>query len=134
LLRAFERFGTALHRHGLRTGDARSFLPPPLQKLVPENEKPEKLTYEGLRKMIQGFLDDLTTANATLAKVKDEKVKRRLKVGLLEMDLFGVGKPVSASMVLAGLDEKRQKQAEKLVILRPRRRVVAARLPAFPLC
>src|SRR6266436_1206932 len=39
LLRAFERFGTALHRHGLRTGDAKSFLPHQLQEAVAEDPK-----------------------------------------------------------------------------------------------
>jgi len=115
-LRAFERFGAALHRHGLRTGDAKSFLPHHLQEAVAEDPKPEKMTYEGLRKLLQGFLDDLAAADATLAKVKDEKVKLPLQVGRIKMDLFGTGKPVSAAMVLAGLDEKRQKQAEELVI------------------
>jgi len=116
LLRAFERCGTALHRHGLRTGDARSFLPHHLQEVVAEDPKPQKLTYDGLRKILQGFLDDLAAVDATLAKVKDEKVKLPLAVGLIKMDLFGRGKPLSASMVLAGLHEEAQKRAEKLVI------------------
>src|SRR5688500_7597108 len=38
-LRAFERFGAELHRHGLRTGDARAFLSGPLQELVPETSR-----------------------------------------------------------------------------------------------
>src|SRR5207237_816278 len=62
-----------------------------------------------------GFLDDLATADATLAKVKDEKVKLPLAVGKIKVDLFGRGKPLSAIEALTGLDEER-KQAEKLVI------------------
>jgi len=115
-LRAFERFGAALHRHGLRTGDAKSFLPHHLQESVAENPRPQKITYEGFRKIQQGFLDDLATAEATLAKVKDPKVKLPLQVARIKMDLFGLGKPVSAAMVLAGVDEKAQKRAEELVI------------------
>src|SRR5207302_1762737 len=68
----FEKLGTGLYRHGLRTSSNFPFMPRPLRDFFPENPKPEKVTYPAVRKLLQGFLADLARAEATLARVKDE--------------------------------------------------------------
>jgi hypothetical protein len=113
----FENLGRGLYKHGLRTGTARSFVPPPLAKVFPENPKPEKINYADLRKLVQAFVDDMNKADATFAKVKDEKVKLPIQVGRVQLDLFGSGAPVSAAGLLTALGlVEESKAADALLI------------------
>jgi hypothetical protein len=109
-LRAFERCGATLYKHGLRT--ERAFAAPlglfgfgETGELLPQNPKPETLTYEGSREIVKAWVTDLNQAEATLAEVKDDKVKLPLHVGLIKIDLFGQGKPVNAAELLRRFDD-----------------------------
>jgi hypothetical protein len=114
---SFEKLGTGLYRHGLRTRSSFPFLPRPLRDYFPENPNPEKATYPAIRKLLEGFLADLATAEATLARVKDEKVKLPLHVGKIKIDLFGTGKGMSAAILLGRLELAEQsKQAETFLV------------------
>jgi hypothetical protein len=77
------------------------------------------LTYTAARQLLQTFTEDLAKAEATLAEVKDPAVKLPLHVGLIKIDPFGQGKPISAAFLLGrveGLPPAASKQAETLVI------------------
>lgn len=89
-VRAVEHLGQSLHRYGLRSERARNI--PFLRLPVPHNPKPEVFTYSNARKILQDFIDDLTKAERTLAKLKDDKVKLPLRLGLIRLDLVGDGK------------------------------------------
>ncbi|HEY8504086.1 MAG TPA: hypothetical protein VIL46_05850, partial [Gemmataceae bacterium] len=60
---------------------------------LPQNPKPEKLTYAGSREILKRFLNDLRAAEATLAAVRAEDVKLPLRVGAVHLDIDGDGKP-----------------------------------------
>src|SRR5206468_184552 len=117
-LQTFEHLGAGLYKYGLRT--EKSFLrpPPQVKEFLPQNPNPEKLTYAAARQLVQTFVDDLAKAEATLAEVKDPAVKLPLHVGLIKIDPFGQGKPISAAFLferVEGLPVTSQ-QADKLVI------------------
>jgi hypothetical protein len=118
-LRAFEHLGASLHRYGLRT---EGFLrvAPEVKEVFPQNPRPEKLSYEAARGIVQTWVDDMNRAEATLAEIKDPDVKLPLHVGLIRIDPFGQNKPVSAARALTrpgtGLPKEAQDQAEKIVI------------------
>ena len=67
-LQTFEHLGGNLHKYGLRTEKA--FLRPPasVKEFLPQNLKPETLTYVALRQVVQAFVDDVVKAEATLAE------------------------------------------------------------------
>jgi hypothetical protein len=112
----FERLGAALYKHGLKTSSTFEVIPA-IRRHIPENPKPEKLSYTGARKIVQAWVEDLGRAGATLDRIKDDKVKLPLHVGRIQLDLFGVGKPVSAAMILGATGAADQRKvAEGLVI------------------
>lgn len=96
----FENLGRGLYKNGLRT-TVGPFTLMSLAHLIPENPKPEKIGYADLRKLVQGFVDDMNKADATFAKVKHEKVKLPVYVGRVKLDLSGRGKPISAAGLFA---------------------------------
>jgi hypothetical protein len=101
---SFEHAGAALYKYGLRTEKAFLRPPPQIKELLPQNPKPETLTYAAARKIVQTWVDDLVRAEATLAAIKDDDVKLPLHVGLIKIDLLGLGKPLNAAILLGRLD------------------------------
>jgi hypothetical protein len=75
-----------------------------MRELLPQNPEPKELAYADVRKILQTFLDDLAKVDATLAKVVDPNVKLPLHVGLIKVDLFGLGKPINAAFVLGQIE------------------------------
>jgi len=117
-LQTFEHLGGGLHKYGLRTEKAFLQPPPQVREFLPQNPNPEKLTYAAARQLVQSFVADLATVEATLAEVKDPAVKLPLHVGLIKIDPFGQGKPISAAFLfkrVEGLSVMTQ-QAKELVI------------------
>ncbi|MFO0841483.1 MAG: hypothetical protein U0797_03650 [Gemmataceae bacterium] len=111
----FERLGTSLYKHGLKTTSAFGVLPA-LRGHFPENPKPERLTHDAARQFLQTWVADLDRAGVTLDGIKDEKVKLPLPLGRIKIDLLGVGKPVSAALLLGATDAQAGKLAEAFVI------------------
>lgn len=117
-LQTFEHLGGGLYKYGLRTEKAFLRPPPQVKEFLPQNPNPEKLTYAAARQLVQTFVDDLVRAEATLAEVKDPAVKLPLHVGLIKIDPFGQGKPISAAFLferIEGLPVTSQ-QAKEFVI------------------
>src|SRR5436853_3556730 len=98
-LQTFEHLGGSLYKYGLRTEKAFLRPPPQVKEFLPQNPNPVMLTYAAARQLVQTFVDDLVRAEATLAGVKDPAVKLPLHVGLLKIDPFGQGKPISAAFL-----------------------------------
>lgn len=88
-LRGVERFAQSLHRYGLRT-DAPEV--PFLRLSIPANKNPEPITYKKFRSVFEKLIADLNQAEKTLAQVKDEDVKLKLRIGLFRLDLDGNGR------------------------------------------
>src|SRR5439155_11065312 len=103
-LQTFEHLGGSLYKYGLRTEKAFVRHPPQAKEFLPQNPNPETLTYTGARQLVQTFIDDLAKAEATLAEVKDPAVKLTLHVGLIKIDPFGQGKPISAAFLLGRVE------------------------------
>jgi hypothetical protein len=98
-LQTFEHLGGGLYKYGLRTEKAFLRPSPQVKEFLPQNTKPEMLTYTAARQLVQTFTDDLAKAEATLAQVKDPAVKLPLHVGLINIDPFGQGKPITAAFL-----------------------------------
>lgn len=89
--RAVETLGQGLHRYGLRAPSSSAL--PILRLPVPENPKPEPLTYEKLRAVYAGFLADLTAAEAVLASVPEgAAIRLPLDLNAVRLDLDGDGR------------------------------------------
>jgi hypothetical protein len=91
-IRAVEHLGQTLHRYGLRTERGRQLGLPFLRLPIPNNPKPETLSYAALRKIFQEMNSDLKKAEATLDEIRDDKVKLPLRIGLVRLDMTGDGK------------------------------------------
>lgn len=117
-LQTFEHLGGGLHKYGLRTEKAFLQPPPQVKEFLPQNPKPEMLTYAAARQMVQTFVADLARAEATLGEVKDPAVKLPLHVGLIKIDPFGQGKPINAAFLLERIEgmPATSQQAQELVI------------------
>jgi hypothetical protein len=90
-LRAVERLVQSLHRYGMRDNILSGMLP--VARLpVPPNAAPEPIRYSDLRTVMQTWIDDLSRAEATLAKLDDKEVKLPLHFGLIRLDLNADGK------------------------------------------
>jgi hypothetical protein len=86
---AIESLGQSQYRFGLLGNRRRAI---PFMRLpIPENEKPEQISYELARSMIQDFISGLGKAEKTLAGIKSSGLKLPLKIGQIRLDLDGDG-------------------------------------------
>jgi hypothetical protein len=86
---AVEGLAQAFYRHGLEA--PRTLSLPILRLPVPPNPKPEPLTYESFRDILQRFANDLAAAEGTLAEVGQTDVKLPLDLVRVHLDLNGDG-------------------------------------------
>lgn len=105
---AVEGLGHDHYRYGLLADRRRqiTFMRLP----VPENPKPDKLSYEAARQIIQNYVTRLMAAEKTLAAVKPTGVKLPLQIGQVRLDLDGNGKATdeeSLWQVLVNLQGRR---------------------------
>ena len=80
----------SFHRYGVR--DVGGGMVPFLRLPVPANPDPDPIRYEDLRGIFTAWLEDMSRAEATLAKVDDPDVTLPLHFGLIRLDLDGDGK------------------------------------------
>lgn len=93
-LRAIEHLGQGFYRYGLRNeyNDPTGIAGVPLLRLpVPPNPKPERATYEGIRAVLQTFIEDLASAEQALAAIGEGPIDLPLNLGLIRLDLDGDG-------------------------------------------
>jgi hypothetical protein len=89
LIRAIERSTQQTMRFGIRT-DAFPMMPGG-RLPIPENPKPEQVTYAKLRQVGLDLVKDLDAVAETLGQIKDANVKLPLRVGLIQLDVDGDG-------------------------------------------
>jgi hypothetical protein len=88
-LRAVENLGKALHEYGAVSEMAAE---PFLRLPVPKNQKPSAISYKSLGRVLDAFAADLGRAEATLADIKDDNVKLRLRLAQITFDFSGTGR------------------------------------------
>lgn len=88
-LQSVEGLAQSHYRYGLLQNRFRQM--PFIRLPVPLNAEPETISYEAARQILQDFIDDLSDAQATLAKVETDKVKLPLHFGRIRLDLDGDG-------------------------------------------
>jgi hypothetical protein len=88
-IRAVEHLSQGLYRYGLQP--PKSFLIPVVRLPVPENPNPQPITFQDFRGLLQAFVSDLGSAEATLALVKSDKVKLVLDLDKIHYDVRGDG-------------------------------------------
>jgi len=89
-VRSVEGLAQSLYRHGFMRQFAN--LGGPLGIEVPVNPDPQRLSYDGARKIVQSFVSNLSKTESTLAKIESADVKLPLHFGLIRLDLDGDGK------------------------------------------
>lgn len=91
-LQSIERLGQGLHKYGALGGESRVARVMPLVRLpVPENPRPEPISYAEFRGLLERLVVDLQQAEATLAGVNDPAVKLPLHFALVRLDLNADG-------------------------------------------
>lgn len=87
-MRAVENFGKALYEYG---AVSRNTSQPFLRLPVPLNDKPSTISYRALGRVLDLFAADLDRAQRTLAEIKDDNVKLRLRLSPITFDFAGTG-------------------------------------------
>lgn len=96
-IRAVERLGQSLHRHGgLADAERHARVIPLLRLPVPPNPTPAETNYADVRGMLKAFIADLAAAEKTLSAIRDEDVSLPLRFGFVRLDLDGDGKASEA--------------------------------------
>jgi hypothetical protein len=88
-IRAVEHLSQGLYRYGLQP--PKSFLIPVVRLPVPENPNPQPVTFQDFRDLLETFVSDLRSAEATLALVKSENVRFVLDLDKVHYDVRGDG-------------------------------------------
>jgi hypothetical protein len=104
-VRAVENLGKALHEYGAVSEKATQ---PFLRLPVPKNHKPSAVSYKALGRVLDAFAADLGRAEATLADIKDNEVKLRLRLAEITFDFTGTGNDHTTLLeLLTGLSRVR---------------------------
>lgn len=96
-IRAVDNLGKALFEYGAISENATE---PFLRLPVPKNAQPSTISYKSLGRILDAFATDLGRAEATLAGIRDDKVKLRLKLAEIRFDFTGTGKQRTTLMEL----------------------------------
>lgn len=88
--RAIERYAQSQYKYGLRPPKNSQI--PFLRFPVPENPKPETLTYEAQRDVFKTLLADLEQVDLTLSSIGNAPVKIKLNLSNIKFDLHNDGK------------------------------------------
>jgi hypothetical protein len=90
-VRAVEKLGQAQYRYGVeQPGD--HILLPLLRLPIPPNPDPEAIDYDAFRAMLQDFLDDLATGEATLASIGEKPAIVVVDLMQVRLDVTGANK------------------------------------------
>jgi len=87
-MRAIENLGQSMYEYGaVSEKSSQTFLRLP----VPKNPKPASISYTELGRVLDSFATDLRRAESTLAAIKDDDVKLRLRLAQISFDFAGAG-------------------------------------------
>lgn len=124
-VQAVKNLAQSLYRYGLRSSyDATdSFFDLPFFRIpVPVNPKPESLSYEKIRDVLQQFVNDLSKAEGTLALVESADLALPLNIGLVRLDMNADGEITEDETLwrifqrIAPLRQVTEAESEKFVI------------------
>lgn len=104
LVRAVERFGQSMYRHGLQA--PRTALLPLFGLPLAFNASPDPLTYDAFRAILARLVRDLDAAEGELARVPEGPVSLSVDIARIRLDLNGdgIGDPnESLSAMIGGL-------------------------------
>jgi len=87
LTRSFERLGQSLYQYGCVTTDG---LGPILHLPVPTNPDPSPISYADLCRILDLFHSDLVKVESTLAEIKADDVRLRLRMAEIRLNLTGL--------------------------------------------
>ena len=87
-MRAIENLGQSLYEYGAVSENANQ---PFLRLPVPKNPKPSSISYKELGRVLDAFASDLRRAELTLAAIKDDDVKLRLRLAQIKFNIAGNG-------------------------------------------
>lgn len=88
-VRAVENLGRALHEYGAVSENAAL---PLLRLPVPMHERPSAISHKALGQVLDAFATELDRAESTLAGVKGDDVKLKLRLSNVTFDFTGNGK------------------------------------------
>lgn len=94
LFRAVERASQSVNKFGLRPGEAfgvLNMLGAPIPTVAAPVRPPQPISYADFRGIVETFLADIEGVDKTLAGIRDDNVRLRLKIGLVRLDLDGDG-------------------------------------------
>ncbi|MCS6815638.1 MAG: hypothetical protein NZ772_18955, partial [Cyanobacteria bacterium] len=91
LMAGVERLSQSLYRYGLRHNWLTEIFPI-LRLPIPNNNRPETLSYQAVGEILQTWLTDLTAVQATLEPIVDSTVKLPLRLGAFRLDINNDGR------------------------------------------
>ncbi len=90
---AVEHLGQSMFRFGLAAPQRRNMMMFPVLRMpVPQNTKPEKITYADFRKILETLVLDLDAAEASMAKLGDVDFKLPVDLATIRFDFDSDGK------------------------------------------
>lgn len=98
LMRGTERLMQSLYRYGMSQSPLSGSIPF-VRLPIPQNPKPDTITYDALQQVFQGWIDDLSTVRSTLEPIQDQNLKLALRLGLIRLDFNGDGKADDTEML-----------------------------------
>ncbi len=90
LMRGTEKLMQSLYGYGMNQFPLGSI--PFVRLPIPQNPKPQTITYDGLQQVFQAWIDDLSKVRSTLEPIQDQNLKLALRLGLIRLDFDGNGK------------------------------------------
>jgi hypothetical protein len=91
-VRAVEKLCQAQYRYGVQQPDPHILLPL-LRFPIPPNPNPEAIDYDSFRAMLQNFIVDLATSEATLAGIGERPATVVVDLMQVRLDVTGASKP-----------------------------------------
>ena len=91
LMAGVERLTQSLYRYGLQDSGLTSSLPI-LRLPIPKNPQPDPLAYADTRQVLQTWLTDLTTVQATLEPIATPTVNLSLRLAAMRLDINNDGR------------------------------------------
>lgn len=119
-IRTVERLAQNLYRYGAKSSVALGLpMAPSLRIPIPQNPRPEVLTYESAREMISVFQLGLSEAEAILANITAPHVQLRMHIGTVTVDIKGNGAAHPLWMLMSRLRREHpitQREGEEFYI------------------
>lgn len=95
IVQGVERMGQSFYDYGLKP---KSTWVPFVRLPIPTNPDPQPVSYRKFRSILDNFQHDLMEAERTLAAITDDRVKLRIRLAPIKLDLDGDGQATDSFM------------------------------------